>query len=126
MTIEKVGKTIAMVLVLALMGCALVLAVNAIDNAHKEPIEMKDSRFEEIDCNVYYADGVKVTERMVYEKETKVVYVMLLSRDSVSITPYIMRDMIGQMTVGLYDDIACVIYPAEIYFDEDETWFVIS
>ena len=126
MTINKVCKTIAMVLVLALMGCALVLAVTAIDNALDEPAKMSDSRFKEIDCNVFYADGVKVTERMVYEKETKVVYIMLLSHDSISITPYIMRDMIGQMTIGLYDDVACVIYPAEIYFDEDETWFVTT
>lgn len=126
MTIEKVGRVIVIVLVIALVLSWLVLAVTAIDNAHNEPVEIKDSRFKEIDCNVYYVDGEKVTERMVYETETKVVYIMLLSRDSVSITPYIMRDMIGQMTVGLYDDVACVIYPAEIYFDEDETWFVIS
>lgn len=84
-----------------------------------------ESIFAEINHSSYPCEnGGTTVEYLVYEKETHVVYVYIVNHNSVSISPYIMRDLFGQMTVGIYDTYADVIMPAEIYFDDGETWFV--
>ena len=79
-------------------------------------------RFEEIRHDDYTApNGSHIREYLVYDKQTKLVYIYSIAHDCFSITPYMMRDSYGMITVGIYDLDTCVIKPAEPdYSDEVE------
>ena len=81
--------------------------------------------FVEIRKEKYLNDkGVLLTEYMVYDRMTNLVYMYTTDGNAIlSITPYMMRDYYGQITVGLYNKETGGIEPAELSrFVEDDEW----
>ena len=84
-------------------------------------------RFVEISHEKYTGlNSMKIVEYLVYERDTHVVYVYTTDGTMMlSITPYLMRNVYGEMTFGVYDPESGVIMPAEPYLDENgEVWVI--
>ena len=62
----------------------------------------------------------------VYDKQTKIVYIYTVGDRALDITPYLMRNVFGELTVGIYDAGSGVIMPMEPYLDEDGSVWKIA
>lgn len=113
-------KAIVCILLALIMICAI-----AIPSAHSESKQMF-GRFIEIRHEMYMGlNGVWIYEYVVYDKDTGLVYLYITDGKSMlSVTPYMMRDYYGEITVGLYNRETGGIDPAESsrLVDEDEMW----
>ena len=103
----------ACMLIVLLAVASMVLAGILYAN-HESEQALTFGRFVEISRN-------GSTEYTVYDEETHIVYICVFYNNNMTMMPYIMRDMYGQMTVGVYDEQSGKIYPAELYEDE-ELW----
>lgn len=84
-------------------------------------------RFIEIERERYVCpSGDVVDEFMVYDKDTYIVYVYCVDNHSLSITPFLMRDSFGQLTVGVYDIYGDIIVPAELCDMEEDIWVLVG
>ena len=99
--------------------------------AKPEPEQpMQFGQFVEIKHEEYEGDsymGFVTTFRQytVYNINTKVVYLYTVYRNGIAITPYIMRNVFGEMTVGVYNTETHEIEPMEPYLDEfGEEWVI--
>lgn len=80
-------------------------------------------RFIEISCERFD----DTAQYLVYDRSTLVVYVYTVYKDSVNIAPYIMRNVFGEMTVGIYNVDGGYIEPMEPYCDEyGEVWIDVG
>ena len=70
-------------------------------------------------------NDVWITEYLVYERDTKLVYLYITDGDMMlAVTPYYMRNYYGEITIGLYNRETGGIDPAEParLLDESEIW----
>lgn len=69
----------------------------------------------------------KGPQQLVYDQKTNIVYLIINSGTSLGITPYMMRDSYGQLTVGIYNRESDEIEPGEPwYFDDPDEFIVIG
>lgn len=102
-----------------LFVAALLVPGNALADA-----PMNYGHFSEIRHERYLGPtGDMVTEYLMYDRTTKLVYYYTIceSTGMLSITPYLMRDYYGRITVGLYNKETGGVDPAEAadMVDED-------
>lgn len=62
---------------------------------------------------------------LVYDQKTNIVYLIVRTGLSVGITPYMMRDSYGQLTVGVYNRESDEIEPGEPWYFDDPDEFII-
>lgn len=69
----------------------------------------------------------KGPQQLVYDQKTNIVYLIIRSGTNFGITPYMMRDSYGQLTVGIYNRESDEIEPGEPwYFDDPDEFIVIG
>ena len=69
----------------------------------------------------------KGTQQLVYDQKTNIVYLIVRVGTSVGITPYMMRDSYGQLTVGVYNRESDEVEPGEPwYFDDPDEFIVVG
>ena len=117
---------------LCIIACVIIIAfcvVVEVERANKgEP--QRFGQFVVIKLDAYDGDsymGFETTFRQytVYNENTKVVYLYTVYRNGIAITPYIMRNVFGEMTVGVYNTETHEIAPMEPYMDEyGEEWVI--
>jgi len=95
-----------------------------------EEYPMRFGQFVEIRHETYKADSymgfvAEFRQYTVYNIYTKVVYIYTVYRNGISIAPYIMRNVYGEMSVGVYNEDTGVIEPIEPYFDDNGVEWVI-
>lgn len=113
-------KAMVCVLLAMIMVCAI-----AIPSAHSES-KRTFGRFIEIRNEKYIGlNSIWIYEYLVYDKDTKLVYLYITDgKMMLSVTPYMMRDYYGEITMGLYNAETGGIDPAESsrLVDEDDFW----
>ena len=67
----------------------------------------------------------KGSQSFVYDLKTNIVYLIIRVGPSVGITPYMMRDSYGQLTVGVYNRESDEIEPGEPWYFDDPDEFII-
>ena len=84
-------------------------------------------RFVEI-CHDRYTEGSRtIYQYLVYEKGSNLVYVLITDGNfAMALSPYVMRDYYGRVTVGMYNKETGGIDPAESsqMVDENEVWAI--
>jgi len=69
----------------------------------------------------------KGTQQLVCDQKTNIVYLIVRVGTSVGITPYMMRDSYGQLTVGVYNRESDEVEPGEPwYFDDPDEFIVVG
>lgn len=104
------------VAILLVIG-VIALYSTAVANAGNRPEQFK--LIDRIDISD--VGGEQMYTDLIYDTKTLVVYLRTYGINRYSLTPYIMLDSFGCMTVGKYDPKTETIVPAEAFFyDEDE------
>ena len=84
-------------------------------------------RHETYTGNSYNGFDTTFWQYTVYNINTKIVYIYTIYRNGISITPYLMRNVYGEMSVGVYNEDAGVIEPMEPYFDDNgDEWVIVG
>jgi len=125
----KKKTIIAVVLVSLIIGTIYCIFAEPVKNGDEPPMQF--GRFMEIRHDTYVGNsymGFDVTfmQYTVYDTQTKVVYLYTVYRNGISLSPYIMRNVFGEMTVGVYNTETHEIEPMEPYLDEYGDEWVIA
>ena len=104
---------------------AMMIALLFVPSARsEEPLEF--GRFVVIRADTYEDLAHKYHQYIVYDKQTLIVYIYTVGARVLEITPYLMRNVYGELTVGIYDVENGVIKPMEPYTDEDGYAWIIT
>ena len=121
---------VPIVIISLIVGVILCTVIDPPKQVDKSEQPMQFGQFVEIKHEEYEGDsymGFVTTFRQytVYNVNTKVVYLYTVYRNGIAITPYIMRNVFGEMTVGVYNTETHEIEPMEPYLDEfGEEWVI--
>lgn len=116
---------VALIVVATIVVCFVVPS----DSPSDEPVQFgqfMEIRHETYDGNSYMGFNTTFIQYTVYDTQTKVVYLYTVYRNGISFSPYIMRNVFGEMTVGVYNTETHEIEPMEPYLDEYGDEWVIA
>ena len=108
---------VALVVVATIVVCFVVPS----DSPSDEPVQFgqfMEIRHETYEGNSYMGFNTTFVQYTVYNVHTKVVYLYTVYRNGIAITPYFMRNIFGELTVGVYNTKEHIIEPMEPYYDE--------
>ena len=114
-------KPLLFILTVVILIGGIIAALYCSSSEGEEFLEF--GRFVEIKHEDFSYRGLNSVQYFVYDRHTYLVYVVMVYRDSMSISPYMMLDVYGQITVGYYNTENGTIMPAEAVWEE-ETWTV--